>query len=174
MVEVENNLPVLKGSGDQIYWADNVRKEIIANIREFISGNATYYRQKEESLEDKCLRKIKVVLRTINESEYWIDIDKKYRITKSGGDFPAYYEAIAKEVLKEMKETQNDNNGSGLNSADNADVYVCAKYDKLRGNGVGAYVIWFVVDGEKEPIIKTFEGSVKDLNQRIKLINESF
>ena len=47
-------------------------------------------------------------------------------------------------------------------------------YDKLRGNGVGAYVIWFVVDGEKEPIIKTFEGDMSASIIKFNAISEIF
>ena len=168
MLFLEKNLPILKGSEAQVLWANNIRKEIIENIREILTGKTLSYRIKEVKVEDKCLSKMEEALNAFDESKYWIEIYTALKKTKEDKFFPAYYDAIVNKVLKEIKEE----NKSVCQVS--ADAYVCARRFKRKDKTVGAYAVTIVIGEEEESFSKLFTNDEGIVDMKIAAMQEVF
>ena len=168
MLIAEKGLPILKGSEAQINWANDIRKEIIENIREILTGKPLSYLVKEEMIADKCLRKMIEELKTIDEPKYWIETYTIFKKTKEDKFFPAYYKAIREEVIKEIREE----NIAYVHK--NADVYICARRYKRGDKNVGAYAITLVVGEEEKSFSKLFTNDIGIVDMKVAAMQEVF
>lgn len=165
---LEKELPILKGSEKQVSWGNSIRKEIIDNIRDIRSDEPLYYRIKEVAVEGKCLRKMEEALNAFDESKYWIEIFTALKKTKEDKFFPAYYDAIVKEVLKEIKE-ENKSVDFVI-----ADAYVCARRFKRKDKTVGAYAVTIVIGEAEESFSKLFTNDEGIVDMKIAAMQAVF